>query len=231
MDHVPCLAEFKTMPPSPASNTCLAFLVRHGATENNLADPPLLQGRAVDFGLSAAGFRQADQAADLLAQLNVAAIYSSPLRRARETADRIAKRHDCKLELVNELQEVDVGRWESRSWAEIAETEPEDHRRFLEDASVFGYPEGENMNQVLARVLPTIERLMREHLGQRIVIIGHNVVNRVFLAHVLGVPLAKARRVSHNNCGVSVVRYRDEDQNLRLLTLNATFHLETADLT
>jgi broad specificity phosphatase PhoE len=55
-------------------------------------------------------------------------------------------------------------------------------------------------------------------------VVGHNVVNRVFLAHLLGTPLSKARRVSHDNCGVSIVRYRDS--GMRVITLNSNFHLQ-----
>jgi len=212
------------MPPSPAPNTCVAFLVRHGATANNVADPPRLQGCRVDPGLSDAGREQAGRAAELLAAYPLAAIYSSPLSRAMETAVCIAKPHALAVREVAELREVDVGRWENRSWVEIETTEPEAHRRFMEDASTYGYPEGENMTEVLARVGPAMESLLRAHGGQQIAIVGHNVVNRVFLAHVLGVPLSQARRITHDNCGVSVVRYREG--GLRLLTLNATFHLD-----
>jgi broad specificity phosphatase PhoE len=200
------------------------FLVRHGATENNVADPPLLQGCAVDLGLSAQGRAQAEQAARLLADQTLTAVYSSSLRRALETAEIIAKPHELKVAGIEALKEVDVGRWEGRSWGEIARTEPEAHRRFLEDATQFGYPGGENMTQLLERVEPALRQLMRAHIGERIVVVGHNVVNRVLVAHVLGVPPRHVRRVSHDNCGVSILRIRGEE--VRLLTLNSTFHLQ-----
>jgi broad specificity phosphatase PhoE len=213
------------MPPSPPpSDTCLAFLIRHGATENNVANPPLLQGSATDPGLSLEGHRQAERAADRLADEPLAAVYSSPLRRALETAETLARPHGLPVQQVPDLKEVDVGRWESRSWKEISQHEPDDYARFMADAATHGYPEGENMIQLLHRIQPTLETLLAANLGNRIVIVGHNVVCRVFIAHLLAIPLAEARRVSHHNCGISIVKYRNGQIKLR--TLNTAFHLD-----
>jgi broad specificity phosphatase PhoE len=189
-----------------------------------VANPPLLQGSATDPGLSAEGYREAKLAGERLADQPLAAVYSSPLLRARETAEAVAQPHGLPVQLVADLQEIDVGRWEGRSWQEISQTEPDDYAQFMTDATTFGYPEGENMIQLLDRIQPAFERLMGENLGKRIAIVGHNVVCRVFIAHLLAIPLAEARRVSHHNCGISVLKYRDGQTKLR--TLNTTFHLD-----
>lgn len=211
------------MPPYPADDSCVAFLVRHGATENNDANPQLLQGCGVNPGLSPTGEHQAECVGRLLADARLAAVYSSPLLRAVQTAERIAQPHGLVVRQVEALHEVDVGRWESRSWLEIERTEPEAHRRFLADGATFGYPGGENMVQLLNRIGGVMEQLLQAHLGQRIAVVGHNVTHRVFVAHVLGIPLKDARRVTHDNGGVSVVDYRQGKP--RLTTLNANFHL------
>jgi len=213
------------MPPSPALDHCTLFLVRHGATENNLADPPRLQGQRADVGLSDEGRQQAAQTARLLATQPLAAVFSSPLRRAVETAEQIAGPHRLLVEPVEALKEVDVGRWENRTWVEISQAEPDAYRRFLDDPATFGYPEGENHTQVFERVAPAMEQLMDAHLGKKIVVVGHNVVGRVFLAGLLGVPLSGARRVSHSNGGISVLQRRGGQTTL--LTLNSTFHLKS----
>ena len=158
-----------------------------------------------------------------MANVSLAAIYSSPLLRALQTAERIARPHGLVVKQIAALHEADVGRWESRSWLEIEQTEPEAHRQFMADGATFGYPGGENMVQLLDRIGGVMEQLMRAHLGQRIAVVGHNVTHRVFVASLLGIPLKDARRVTHDNCGVSVVNYREG--NLRLVTLNSNFHL------
>jgi broad specificity phosphatase PhoE len=207
-----------------AADSCLAFLLRHGATAANVATPPVLQGRSVDGSLSPEGQDQADRSARRLSEQPLAAIYSSPLRRARETAERIALPHRLTVRIVPEIIEVDVGAWESRSWVEIAQTEADDYRAFQDDPATCGYRGGENLNQVRDRVVPAIERLLRSHLGQQIVIVGHNVVNRVFLAHTIQLPLAKARVLVQNNGGINVIRH--EGGKTALLTLNSIFHLD-----
>lgn len=209
--------------PSLDADTCVMYLVRHGATANNLANPPLLQGRGVDLELSNAGRQQADCAAELLASQRLAAIYSSPLIRARQTAEIIATPHRLEVQLVSALEEVDVGRWEGRSWAEISQTEPEPFRQFIADSAHHGYLGGENMTQVLDRSAPALDALLQQHLGAAIAVIAHNVVNRVYVASLLGIPLARAREINQDNCGVNVIRLRRNET--KLLTLNAAFHL------
>lgn len=211
------------MLPSPAPDSCIAFLVRHGATENNVADPPLLQGCGNDLGLSEEGLHQAEQVGELLASLPMSCVYSSPLLRAMQTAEPIARRHGLAVTTIDRLHEVDVGRWEGRSWEEIQRTEPDAYSKFIEDASLFGYPGGENMVQLLERIVSVLEQLMKSHLQQRIAIVGHNVTHRVLVAHLLGIPLKHARRVTHANGGVSVVQY--QSGTMRLVTLNSAFHL------
>ncbi|MBC8350892.1 MAG: histidine phosphatase family protein [Planctomycetes bacterium] len=215
------------MPPSPALNisadTCIMYLVRHGATVNNLADPPILQGSGVDLELSDAGKQQAQCAAELLAKRPLAAVYSSPLIRARQTAEIIAKPHNLPVGQVVAIKEIDVGQWEGRSWKEISQTEPEPYRNFIADSANHGYLGGENMTQVLNRCGPALTMLTSQHLGTEIAVIAHNVVNRVYVASLLGVPISRAREIIQDNCGVNVIRFRRDE--IKLLSLNSSFHV------
>lgn len=207
-------------------NTCILYLIRHGATENNLAKPPILQGNSVDLPLSPTGRQQAAFVTELLEEHEIAAVFSSSMNRARETAEIIAEPHGLKVTTFNELREVDVGTWEGRSWGEISKTEPEAYRLFMLDASQHGYAGGENLSEVRERSAAVIERLMRENLGRRIVVVAHNVVNRVFLAPLMHRPMSMASSIAQENCGVNVIRLRDDE--MKLITLNAAFHLEGA---
>ena len=211
------------MPPCPAPDTCWLFLVRHGATENNRARPPRLQGRRGDPGLSVQGQEEARATGDLLAGRPIDVVFSSPLLRARQTAAAIARPHGLSVELVDDLIEVDVGQWEGRPWDEIEQTDREAYRLFMSDAGVHPYLGGENLNTVQARAVPALERLMAENLGRTVVAVAHNCVNRCCLAHLLNLPLAKYRSIPQDNCGVNLLRYRDGRGEL--VTLNAVSHL------
>ena len=112
---------------------CYCFLIRHGATASNLANPPILQGRSINGPLSETGQQQAAEAANCLETEPITAVYCSPLVRALETANAIAAPHGLTPIVVEPLTEVDVGAWESRSWVEIQETEPEAYEQFQSD--------------------------------------------------------------------------------------------------
>ena len=203
--------------------SCLMYLLRHGATANNLAKPPRLQGQGLDAPLSQEGREQAKQTASLLIARDFHAVYSSPLARARETAEIIAEPRGLPVTTVEALTEADVGRWEGRSWREIEENDRDEYRRFIEFPEQYGYSGGESLPQVQMRVVPAMRCLMEDNLGRQIVVVTHNVVNRMFWADLLGLAVREARGLSQENCGLSVVRFRGG--KMKLLTMNSFFHL------
>jgi broad specificity phosphatase PhoE len=205
-------------------NTCLVHLIRHGATANNLMRPPRLQGNNGDHPLTEAGRRQAQQTAEALAERSIAAVYSSPLQRAVETAVAVAARHRLDVATLRELQEVDVGDWEGLQWDEIEASHAEDYERFMRDPGEHGYPGGETMRDVVARVAPALEALMARHVGEEIVVVAHNVVNRSYLGSLLGLSAADCRAVPQDNCGVNLIRYRDG--RVRAVSINSVLHLQ-----
>ena len=199
------------------------FLVRHAATLNNVARPPKIQGLGEDVGLSDEGREQAKKTAEFLADQQITRALSSPLARAMETATIIAQPHGLTPSPVHPIHEVDVGRWEGGSWVDIESEEPEAYRQFVTDPARYGYAGGENLTQVQQRVIPAVTQVFQENLGRVILVVGHNVVNRVLLATLLEVPLAKARGIDQDNCGVNIIRYRDGQ--IKVLTTNSAFHL------
>ncbi len=209
--------------PSPASDGCIMYLVRHGATANNLADPPRLQGRHLTADLSVRGRSEADAAARLFPEGSIHHVYSSPLHRAVQTAEIIGAPHGLVPETVDALIEVDVGDWEGRDWDQIQRSEPEAYERFLANPAIHPYTGGESLQQVSGRVLPAMLQLLKQNLGNAIVVVAHNVVNRVYVASLLNIPLAKARAIPQHNGGVNIIRYRKGLE--RLTTLNAVHHL------
>ena len=224
---LPTLRASHAMPPCPAPDTCRLYLLRHGATDFNCAEPPRLQGRRVDLPLSAEGLdRGAGRRPPPGRRAPGRRLHQSPAP-ARQTADAIAAPHGLAIQSVEELIEVDVGQWEGRSWEEVARTDAEAYRLFTADASIHPYLGGENLSTVLARVLPAMERLLAENLGRLIVVVAHNVVNRVYLAHVLGIPLARYRSVVQDNCAISLLEYRAGQT--KALWINSVSHLEKAE--
>jgi broad specificity phosphatase PhoE len=200
------------------------YLIRHGATEANLALPPRLQGRRHDPPLARLGVRQAEATRDFLAIRPLDHCYCSPLLRAVQTAAIVAAPHGLSPQPVEALTECDVGRWEGLDWQTIRDLDADGYRQFHTNPGEHGYPGGESFRDVHARVTPALEELLGRHAGQAILVVGHHVVNRTYLAGLLGLTPDHARQVSLDNCGISVVV--EDDGGPQVSTLNAAFHLQ-----
>lgn len=198
----------------------LLYLLRHGATNHNLEVPYRLQGSNVDEPLAALGIAQAQAARDMLRPVPFVACYSSPLSRARVTAEIVAAPHALPVTTIQDLREGSVGRWENRTWEEIQVTEPEAYQRFINDPGVHGYAGGDNFNQVLARVKPVMHELLRKHQGQSIVIVGHQIVNRVLVADLMGLSMKAARKIKFANAGVSIITVEQDKPMLMSLNIS-----------
>ncbi len=199
------------------------YLVRHGATEANLAQPPRLQGRRNDSPLARIGVRQAEATRDFLADKPFDACFSSPMLRAVQTAAIVAAPHGLSPQPLEALTECDIGRWEGLDWQTIRYLDAEGFHRFHQFPDRFGYPDGETLADIQARSVPTLERLLSEHPGQTLLVIGHHMVHRTWLAGLLGLSPNQADLLSLDNCGISVVVR--ESGTTTLGTLNAAFHL------
>jgi broad specificity phosphatase PhoE len=209
----------------PENGMTHLYLVRHGATEANERVPFILQGKGIDLPLSPTGVRQAEALAAFFSGEceGIQQVYSSGMVRARETASTIAAALEQSAMVLENLQECDVGRWEGMDWESIRREFPEAHRSFADDPDRNPYLEGESYGDVLRRAWPVIDDLLTRHAGERIVVVAHNVVNRVLLAKLLGLEIRRAQGLFQGNGCVNLIRRRGE--RTELVTYNALFHL------
>ena len=200
------------------------LLVRHGTTDANVRVPYILQGCGVDLPLNENGRQQSERAAAFLARFPVRRIYTSPLKRATETAEIIAQRPGLDVRPVPEITECDVGQWEGKNWDTIAREDPEAYHRFHADPATYPYLGGESYSDVLRRALPAFGQLLAQHSGETIVVVAHNIVNRAYVAHLLGLELRHAKELRQDNGCINVIQLTDGKPTL--VTMNAVFHLE-----
>lgn len=178
------------------------------------------QGRT-DVGLSDSGLAQAAALARAVARRRVGAIYSSPLRRARETAEIVANERGLAVTLVNELRELSLGVWEGRTVDDVLATEAEAYRNWRERPYDCPPPEGEHIADVARRVLPVMELIVSSHAdGQEALVVSHGGVISVYLCHLLGLSPNALWQLAIGNASLSIV------DPPRVLTLNDTAHLE-----
>jgi broad specificity phosphatase PhoE len=211
------------MSQAPAPSATYLYLIRHGATDANERRPYILQGRGVNYGLSTNGRAQAAAVAEFLKTFTLHRIYGSGLLRSIETAQAIAAHHHLEVQSIDELAECHVGQWEGLDWDTIMARHPKEWEAFQTNPAECGYLGGESYADVLRRVRPIFERLLEQHVGEAIAVVAHNIVNRVYLADLMGLDLCKAKDLKQANACVNVVRY--EAGRATLMTLNACFHL------
>jgi broad specificity phosphatase PhoE len=207
-----------------SNNRTVLYLIRHGATEANLARPPRIQGRRHDPPLARVGVRQAEATRDFLAIRPIDRCYTSPLLRAVQTASIIAAPHGLSPIPLDELTECDVGRWEGLDWHTVRCLDPDGYRRFHANPADFGYRGGESFRDVHDRVVPLVDGLLGRHRREAVLIVAHHVVIRTYLAGLLGLSPSQARQVVLDNCAISVVI--GDGDSAAVATLNAAFHLQ-----
>jgi alpha-ribazole phosphatase len=177
-------------------------LVRHAATDDSYAGR--CYGR-LDVGLSPEGRRQARALAAALADVSLAAVYSSPLARAVETAAPIAAARGLAPVRDERLRELDFGELEGLSYEEIRTERPELFRAWMESPTSVRFPKGEGFADLRARVLPAVEELRERHEGEAVAVVTHGGVVRAVLADALGLEDGAVFRLGQAHGGVSVV--------------------------
>lgn len=207
----------------PSEHRTTLYLIRHGATASNEQVPPILQGSGVDSVLSDLGRRQADATGTLLASVRLDAVFSSPMARAVSTAEAIARPHGLTVSSIAPLHEIDVGQWEGLDWGTIAERTPDAYQRFMEDSGTHGYLGGESYQDVLDRVLPPLEKLLKDNSGKHIAVVAHKAVNRSLLASLLSLEMRRAKNLPQDNCCVNVITA--QAGKLKLQTMNSALHV------
>lgn len=191
----------------------LFHLVRHG--QYGLIDRAL-GGRAPGHALSEAGRGEAGRVAGALRGRTVAAVVSSPVQRAQETAAPIAAALGLAVKTDEALVELDCGEWTGMTFDTLRDR-PEWHRwnRFRSSAAI---PGGETMLAVQARTVAALERLHAVHGEAEVVLVSHADVIKAALLHVLGAPLDHMGRLEVGPGSRSVVAWHDE--TARVLAAN-----------
>ena len=153
------------------------FLIRHGETPWH-DDQRVLGHR--DIALSSRGIEQAQRAAALLAEADLADIISSPLQRAVETAEIIGEKTGIQIARDPRLTDFALGRWSGMTYSEVA-TNPE-YQRFIEDPLSERIPGGENMAEIRERATSAIEQALEDSpSGDAIAVVTHAGIIRVVL--------------------------------------------------
>jgi alpha-ribazole phosphatase len=162
-------------------------LIRHAETESRYSGRYL---GATDVPRSARGHRQAIGLTHAWDRLGPERCFCSPLLRTRQTLDPIIRKFNVPVEFNDPLREVDFGRWEGLTFAEIAAQYPAEVNRWAGGDLHFSFPGGESMARFVTRIEQVADRMVQEP-SNTIAVMTHGGVIRFMLCYLLGLPFEK----------------------------------------
>ena len=186
------------------------LLLRHGATDWNI------QGRcqgATDLELNEIGTRQAEEIAGLLSNESIHAIYSSDLKRARQTASLIGGPHKLSVTVERDLRELDHGELEGLTFTEIKQNYPDFIHRWRQEPAELRIPGGERLIDVAQRAWRGLNRIVQDHdTMETLAVVSHNFPILGILCRITGTHLNQYRAFHLDPCGITRLRRSGTDQ-------------------
>jgi len=196
------------------------LLVRHGRTAWHK------EGRyagTADVPLDDIGKEQVERVVAQLTDVEIACVYSSPLSRCHELAKAVAADHGLEVAVDPRLGEIDLGRWDGETYADIVARDGEMLKRWTEDPTSITVPGGESLIAVQDRAMTWFAEATAAYPDKTIVASSHGGPIRAMISAVLGLPLAHLFRLTVNLASISTVNYKGHFSNLE--ELNDRCHL------
>ena len=192
------------------------LLVRHGQTPTT---GKLLPGRAPGLHLADVGRSQAETAAERIAALpRVDAVYASPLERAQETAQPIARAVKQRIKTEKGLLECDFGDWTGAALKDLMK-KPE-WATVQRAPSTFTFPNGESFTAMQSRIVGALDAIRAKHPGGVVVCVSHADPIKAAVAHAMGTHLDLFQRIVVSTCSISAIAYSAHGPVV--LTVNST---------
>jgi len=198
------------------------YLVRHGQTAWNKEE--IFRGRT-DVPLDETGLKQAELVGEYFQGMEIDAIYSSPLSRALQTAQKIAQFNDLKVQPLPGIIDMSFGKWEGRPHQEIREKDSKTYRQWVEEPHLVRLPGGEGLNDVRVRAMAALEEVMRKHPEKTLVLVSHRVICKVLICAILNLDNSHFWQITQDTTAINLIQYRKGKYILSLM--NETCHLKS----
>jgi probable phosphoglycerate mutase len=202
------------------------LLIRHGHVEG--IRPERFRGRA-DLPLTDRGTTEAQAVARRIALAwRPITVYTSPMRRCIDTGGAIAKACAVEIQAIDDLNDLDYGAWQLRSYADIKEADPQLYASWLATPHLVRFPNGDSLQDLVARSANALRFVIDRHPDDTVVLVGHDSVNRALLLQLLDQPLSAYWRVTQDPCCINEIDIMNGHIIVR--RLNETAHLENTPI-
>jgi probable phosphomutase (TIGR03848 family) len=199
----------------------LLLLIRHG--ENDFVKTGRLPGQSAGIHLNERGQKQAQALGESLREVPIKAVYSSPLERAMETTEPIARGRSLQIVQEPGLRDADVGKWQGKSLKVLRLTNA--WKIVQHSPSRFKFPEGESFMSVQTRIVNALEGIARKHNKPKdiIAVVFHADPIKLAVAHFLGLPLDHFQRLSCDTGSLTALYVNEMGANLVKLNQRPPF--------
>jgi len=204
-----------------AMQTTRVLLVRHGTTALGAEDR---FAGSTDVPLADEGREQAERLARRLESEPLVAVYASPMQRTMETATIVGRPHGLRPVARDGLREINHGRWEGLRRREVEERFAEEYAAWEEDPLTCAPEGGEPGISVMARSLPVLHAIVRQHAGGQVLVVSHKATIRLMVSSLLGFDARSYRdRLDQLPCCLNIVEFKNAAR-ARLMLFNDVSH-------
>ena len=197
------------------------YLVRHGQTAWNKEE--IFRGRS-DIPLNETGLKEAELAGEYLKKKEIHAVYSSPLSRALQTAQKVGQFHNLEIRPLNGIIDMSFGGWEGKSLKEVQEKDEERYHLWREEPHRVKLPGGESLEEVRIRSMAALEEVIQKHPGKTLALVSHRVINKVLTCGILGIDNSHFWQIGQDTTAINLIQFKNGKYVLSLL--NETCHLK-----
>jgi broad specificity phosphatase PhoE len=197
------------------------FLVRHGRTGWNKEQ--IFRGTK-DVPLDAVGREEALVVGERLKAAGLRAVYSSPLSRAKETAEAIARFHSIEVQVMAGLNDLNFGEWEGLSLLAVKKQYPDLYHQWLQEPHRVIFPAGEGLDAVRSRAMKVVGGIIERHPQETVALVSHRVVLKVVICALLGLDNSHFWNIGQDTAAVNCFHYKNGSWIVALL--NDTCHLK-----
>lgn len=200
----------------------LIILVRHGECEGNIKR--MFRGRA-DFPLNEKGLIQAQDLARELKNFPVKYIYSSPLVRARQTAEAIGEQCGAEVKIEEGFNNIELGSWEGRFMKKIAQEYPKEWELWVHNPEKLKVEDMETLYDVQKRAKACLDSLVSQHNGEVLVVVSHRAVLKPLIAACLNIASPYFWKIHLDTASYSLLSCK-KGRGYCLIQSNQTKHLK-----
>jgi len=161
----------------------MIIFLRHAQAENNTKR--ILAGRTEGVSLTKTGIQQAERISEYLKPLDISAIYSSPIERAKHTAEIVTKNSAIDVELDDRLTEIDMGKFTRMNYDDMFAKYGNIFLKFYENDPVIAEHEVETFPSVQKRILDMVDHIIKKHKNENVILVTHMDPIKSMLANVM----------------------------------------------